>query len=170
MVAGALDDAGDDLGELEVGGLQDEVSAFAVAGVALFEHETNGFLWVFGLKKRALAIARGAFENCFGLRDEPDDEAEVTEEVAVFLPQNNAAPGGNDALVAFVVFEITQGFGFEVAEVLFSFGFEDFGDGAFLLRDDPCVGVDERVAEGFGKLATDGRLSCAHESNQYQVL
>lgn len=72
--------------------------------------------------------------------------------------------------MALVVLEGAKGFGFEVAKVLLAFGFEDVGDGALLLSDDAGVGVDERVAEGFGKLATDSRLSCAHESNQYQVL
>ena len=51
-----------------------------------------------------------------------------------------------------------------------TFGFKNLSDGAFLLGHDAGVGVDERVAESFGKLATDGRLSCAHESNKYQVL
>lgn len=54
--------------------------------------------------------------------------------------------------------------------MFFSFGLEYVGDGALLLSDDAGVGVDEGVAEGFGKLATDGRLSSAHESNQYEVL
>lgn len=85
MVAGALDDAGGDFGEIEVGGFEDEVGAFAVAGITLFEHETDGFGGVLGLEKRAFAIAGGALEDGFGLGDEPDDKAEVAQELAIFF-------------------------------------------------------------------------------------
>lgn len=106
MVASALDDAGDDFGEFEVGGLEDEVGAFAVVCVALLEHEADGFLGVFGVEKGAFFVAGGALENGLGLGDEPDDEAEVAEELAVFGPENDSATSGNDAFVAFVLLEV----------------------------------------------------------------
>ena len=105
VVAGALDDAGGDFGELEVGGFEDEVGAFAVAGVALFEHESDGLLGILRLQKGPFFIAGGAFENGFGLGDEPDHEAEFAEELTVFLAQDKTAAGGDDAFVTLVLFQ-----------------------------------------------------------------
>lgn len=170
MVSSALDDPGGDLRKVEVRGLQSEVGALAIAGVALAEHGADGVEGVCRLEQGPLFVAGGALQDGLGLGHEPDHEAELAQKLAILLAEDDPATSRDDALVAAIVAKAAQGLGLEVAEALFALRVKDFRNGALLLSDDAGVGVDERVAEGLGKVTTNRRLSSAHKSDQYEVL
>lgn len=167
VVAGGLDDAGGDFVEGEVVGLDAEVGGVAVERGADFEEFADGAFGVGGVEEGAVGVARGAVEDFGRFGDEPDDVAEFAEELAVFFPAYDPAAGRDD--VTGVLVEGVEDIGLDVAEGFLTFGGEDFGDGAALLFDDEVVGVGERVAEGLGKVSSDGGLTGSHKSDEDNV-
>ena len=135
----------------------------------MLEEGADGFLGIAGVEEGAILVAASAAEDFGGRDHEPDDIAELAEEGAVFGAGDDATPGGDDVAFGGGGGEIPEDGRFEVAEGGFPLVRKDFGDWFADALDDEGVGVDERIAEGSGKIPADGRLAGAHESDQNDV-
>lgn len=168
IVAGRFDDPGGNLVEVQLVGFNGEVGAFFVerdSGLEQFSDCPGG---VFVIEKRTVVVAGGSVVDFFGAGDEPDDVTHFSEELAVFLADNDAASGGND--VSGLREKRSEKSGFHVAKGILAFFFENFRNAASLLFLDQLVGIDDGIAQGFGQAAPDGGLACSHETYEDDVL
>jgi hypothetical protein len=150
----------------EVGRVDADGGGFAVEGFAGAVEFFECAAGVGGLEQGAFAVF-DALVKVIGAGVEPDDGADLGEELAVGGGGDESAAGGHDEADA--ADEALQGAGFEGAEVFLAVLFENGGDGlAGFLRDEG-VGIDEGEAGERGQDATDAGFAGSHESDEDQV-
>ena len=168
VVAGRFDDPGGYLVEVELVGLNGEVGALFVERDSSLEQFSDCPSGVFVIEKRTVVVAGGSVMDFLGAGDEPDDVAHFSEELTVFLADDDAASGGND--VSGLLEKRSEKGGFHVAKGILALFFENFRNAASLLFLDQLVGIDDGIAQGLGQAAPDGGLACSHETYEDDVL
>ena len=150
----------------EVAGVDADGGGFAVEGFALAVEFFDGAAGVGGLQEGAFAVF-DALVELVGAGVEPDDGADLREELAVGLAGDESAAGGDDEADASD--EGLQDSGFEGAEVFLAVLFENGGDGLSGFLRDEGVGIDEGEAGERGQDSPDAGFAGSHESDEDQV-
>jgi len=80
-------------------GVDDALGRCFIDRSALGQHARDGFPRILGVEQGTLLVPGNALEENLLTGSEQDDEADLPQEFAVFLPKNRAAAGGNDAAI-----------------------------------------------------------------------
>jgi hypothetical protein len=159
----------DSFGGLAVGelaGVDAEGRRLAVERFAGAVEFLDGAAGVVGLEEGAFAVLHPLVE-VLQTGVEPHNGSDLGKKLAIGLPGDDAAAGGDDEADASD--QALQGGGFEGAEMFFAVFAENGGDGfAGLLRDER-VGIDERESGEGRQYPPDAGFAGSHESDENQV-
>ena len=150
----------------EVARVDADGGGVAVKGFALAVEFFDGAPGVGRLEERTFAVF-DALVEMLGAGVEPDDGADLREELPVFFDGDDAAAGGDDESDA--ADESLQDFGFQRAEMFLTVLLENGGNGLSGFLRDERVGVDEREAREGRQDPADAGFAGSHESDEDQV-
>src|SRR5262252_9817471 len=143
-----------------------QVRGFGIERCTLCQQRDDTSAGIGRLQQRPRLVVAGAAGDFVGAGLQVDDETARTQIAAIVLAQDRAPAGRDDEPAT--LREFIEQRAFATPKAVLALDLEDRGDRDAAARLDLAIGIDEREGERTREQASDGRLACAHHSDEKQ--